>query len=185
MDVSVGTPTARDDATSNAQVGAADEDEAGDPFQGTDLLSMMEEAGEENEELGDSAGTASARDGAAEAEPGRQRMAQPTKQQGKQQRKRVAAAKVKAQFQGSDVHEMLGGDDEGTVELEGRQHQQVEPPMLTTKQTKKQRLREKKRAANKGRVGHHQKGAPGSADAAVCEAAGGKQGQSQAESEGS
>jgi hypothetical protein len=80
---------------------------------------------------------------------------------------------------------MLGGNDEGKVELEGRQHQQEEPPMLTTKQTKKQRLREKKRAANKGRVGHHQKGAVGSADAAVCEATGGEQGQSQVESEGS
>jgi hypothetical protein len=51
LDVSVGTPPARDDDASNAQVGAADEGMAEDSLQGTDLLSMMEEAGEEELEL--------------------------------------------------------------------------------------------------------------------------------------
>ena len=113
LDVSVGTTPARDDAARTAQVGAADEGMAEDSLQGTELLSMMEEAGEENEELGDSTGTTPAHDDAAEADLERQRLAQPTKQQGKQQRQRAAAAKAKAQFQGSDVHGMLGGDDEG------------------------------------------------------------------------
>ena len=75
--------------------------------------------------------------------------------------------------------------DEGKVELEGRQHQQEEPPMLTTKQAKLRRQREKRRAAGKGRVGHDQKEAKGSEDAAMSGAGGGKQGQRQAESEGS
>ena len=106
----------------------------------------------------------------------------PTKAQGKQQRQRAAAAMAKAQFQGSDVQRMLGGDGEGeAVELEGMPQQQEAAPELTTKQSKKQRLREKKRAASKGRVGQHQKGAQGSADAAMSKAEGGQQRQSQAE----
>ena len=47
LDVSIGTPPARDGAASTAQVGAADEDMAEDSLQGTDLLSMMNEIGEE------------------------------------------------------------------------------------------------------------------------------------------
>jgi hypothetical protein len=134
---------------------------------------MMEEAGEEDEELGDSTGTTPAHDDATEADLERQRLAQPTKKQGKQQRKRAAAAKAKAQFQGSDVHEMLGGDDEGeAVELEGTPQQQEAAPEPTTKQSKKQRLRERKRATGKGRVGQDQKGAQGRTGAAMSEAEG-------------
>ena len=80
---------------------------------------------------------------------------------------------AKAQFQGSDVQRMLGDDDEGeAVELEGTPQQQEAAPELTTKQSKKQRLREKKRVAGKGRVGQDQKGAQGRAGAAVSEAEG-------------
>jgi hypothetical protein len=51
LDVSIGTPPARADAASNAQAGAADEDMAEDSLQGTELLSMMNEIGEEELEL--------------------------------------------------------------------------------------------------------------------------------------
>jgi hypothetical protein len=51
LDASIDTPPARDDAASTAQVGAADEGMAEDSLQGTDLLSMMGEAGEEELEL--------------------------------------------------------------------------------------------------------------------------------------
>jgi len=167
LNVSSGTPPARDGAASTAQVGAADMDETGDSPQGTELLSTMNEIGEE-----------------------RQCLTRPTKAQGKQQRRRAAAAMAKAQFQGSDVQRMLGDDDEGeAVELEGTPLQQEAAPGLTTKQSKKQRLREKKRAAGKGRVGQDQKGAQGRTGAAMSEAEGGNLGgkhrQSQAELEGS
>ena len=48
---SVGTTPARDDAARTAQVGAADEGVAEDSLQGTELLSMMNEIGEEELEL--------------------------------------------------------------------------------------------------------------------------------------
>jgi hypothetical protein len=51
LDVSIGTPPARDDNAKTAQAGAADEGMVEDSLQGTDLLSMMEEAGEEELEL--------------------------------------------------------------------------------------------------------------------------------------
>ena len=51
LDVSIGTPPARAGAASNAQVGAADEDMAEDSLHGTELLSMMNEIGEEELEL--------------------------------------------------------------------------------------------------------------------------------------
>jgi hypothetical protein len=51
LDVSIGTPPARDVDAKTAQAGAADEGMAEDSLQGTDLLSMMEEAGEEELEL--------------------------------------------------------------------------------------------------------------------------------------
>jgi hypothetical protein len=51
LDVSITTPPARDDTASTVQVDAIDEGKAGDSLQGTDLLSMMEEAGEEELEL--------------------------------------------------------------------------------------------------------------------------------------
>jgi hypothetical protein len=168
LDVSIGTPPARDDAASHAQVDAADVDEAVDSLQETDLMSMMEEAGEEDEELGDSTGTTPAHDDATEADLERQRLAQPTKRQGKQQRKRAAAAKAKAQFQGSDMHEMLGGDDEGKVELEGMPQQQETAPVLTLKQSKKARRREKQRKeASKSRAAQPMQNADGSEDTAM------------------
>ena len=83
------------------------------------------------------------------------------------------------------MHAMLGGDGESKVELEGRQRMQEVTPALSTKQAKLRRQREKQRAAGKGRVGQHQKAAMGSVDAATSGAGGGKQGQRQAESEGS
>jgi hypothetical protein len=51
LDDSIGTPPARDGAAGTVQVDAIDEGETGDSLQGTDLLSMMEEAGEEELEL--------------------------------------------------------------------------------------------------------------------------------------
>jgi hypothetical protein len=168
LDASIDTPPARDDAASLALAGAADVDEAVDALQGTDLLSMMEEAGEEEEELGDSAGTTPAHEGAIEADLERQRLARPTKKQGKQQRKRAAAAQAKAQFQGSDMHAMLGGDDEGKVELEGMPQQQEVPPMLTAKQSKKARRREKQRkGASKSSAAQPMQNADGSEDTAM------------------
>ena len=169
LDDSVDTTPARDDAARTAQVGAADEDEAVDSLQGTDLISMMEEAGAEDEELGDSTDTTPAHDDATEADLERQRLAQPTKKQGKQQRKRAAAAKAKAQFQGSDVHEMLGGDDEGeAVELEGTPQQREAAPELTAKQAKKARRREKQRkGASKSRAAQPMQNADRSEDTAM------------------
>ena len=109
-----------------------------------------------------------AHDDATEADLERQRLAQPTKRQGKQQRKRAAAAKAKAQFQGSDMHEMLGGDDEGKVELEGMPQQQETAPVLTLKQSKKARRREKQRKeASKSRAAQPMQNADGSEDTAM------------------
>ncbi len=72
---------------------------------------------------------------------------------------------------------MLGGDDEDeAVELEGMPQQQEAAPVLTLKQSKKARRREKQRKeASKSRAAQPMQSTAGSVDTAM----------SQAESEGS